>query len=496
MNDEQRIEMLLTRAAHVNPTISRPADDVLRRAADQARFSWPRRHLRGLTAGLVACVLVAGGAVALFRGDGGPGPTPAPRPIRLTVDLPRGWHYDDSGLALSCASNLTPHTVYRGATIGDLRCPAGEGPTMSGPVLVAGQVDPLLAERVRTTGSPTMVGNRAAWVEQGGDAPYAFATYLVAGTENVGFAVVAPHGTGPEEPVVPSLQGEDVWRVPVEALTAASGVGVRGGERFRRHQLPHDVRAVVLTIEPRNVGAAPGGLVWSRERARDVLHDLRPARRSLPPCGKPISARTLWLQRLQGSWVRVDVTADAAGCQAAVSELGGVGRVAGTPAATARLLDEGEPRWHLTDPPVVLPVGDVTFTVPDGWQVVRDTDFDPCTATRPTVVLADSLAPSCLVDVGQRAYQPYLWMTTQPLEDSRSRTDSGATRPVKPRPVPGLDGTTLSWSKEMLNVDGTIFQGWLGMPADGGSGRLLLMGVPWQSGATRLQKLAGTSSHR
>ena len=53
-------------------------------------------------------------------------------------------------------------------------------------------------------------------------------------------------------------------------------------------------------------------------------------------------------------------------------------------------------------------------------------DFDPCTATTPTVVLADSLAPSCLVDVGQRAYQPYLWMTTQPLEERRFRTQSGA----------------------------------------------------------------------
>ncbi len=492
MTDDERIEMLLTRAAQVTPTSNRPTDEILRRA-DQAPFARLRRHVRELIGGLVVCGLVAGGAVALSSGDD-PSPAPAPpRPVQLTVDLPPGWHYDDSGLALTCASNLTPRTVYRDATIGDLRCPGGEGPTMTGPVLVAGRVDRVLADRVRTSGSPTTVGNRAAWVEQGGDAPYAFATYVVAGTDDVGFAVVAPHGTGPEKPVVPSLQGEDVWRVPIEALTAASGVGVRGGERFRQHQLPHDVRAVVLTIEPRSVNAAPGGLVWTQRNARKVLRDLRPARRSLPPCGKPISARTFWLQRLNGSWVRVDVTTDAAGCRAALSELGGVGRVAGTPAATARLLDEGEPRNQVTEQSETLPVGDVTFTVPDGWQVVRDADFDPCTATTPTVVLADSLAPTCLVDVGQRAYQPYLWMTTRPLEESRLRTASGAVLPVRSRPVVGRDGTTLRWSEEVLNVDGTIFHGWLGTPAGGGSGRLLLMGVPWKTGATRLQELAGTS---
>ena len=68
-----------------------------------------------------------------------------------------------------------------------------------------------------------MVGNRAAWVETG-DTPYALATYLVGGTEDVGYVVVAPHGSGPEEPVVPSLQGENVWTAPVEALNAAAPV--------------------------------------------------------------------------------------------------------------------------------------------------------------------------------------------------------------------------------------------------------------------------------
>ena len=493
MNDGERIEMLLTRAAHVTPTSSRPTDDVLRRA-DLAPFARLRRHVRALIGGMVACGLVAGGAaVALSSGDGpDPGPAPAPRPVRLTVDLLPGWHYEDSGLTLTCASNLTPRTVYRDATIGDLRCPATAELTVAGPVLVAGRLDRLLAERVRTTGTPTMVGNRAAWVETG-DTPYALATYLVGGTEDVGYVVVAPHGSGPEEPVVPSLQGENVWSAPVEALDAAAGVRVRGGERIRRHRLPQDVRAVVLTIEPRNVGAAPGALIWTQEHARAVLHELRPARRSLPPCDEPISARTLWLQRPAGSWVRVDVTADATGCQAAVSELGGVGRVAGTPAATARVLDEGEPRNRVTEQSEVLRVGDVSFTVPDGWQVFEESDFDPCTATTPTVVLADTLAPSCLVDVGQRAYQPYVWMTTQPLEERRLRTQSGAVLSGKQRPVEGRDGTTLGWSREMLQVDGTLFQGWLGIPADGGSGRLLLMGVPWQSGATKLQKLAGSS---
>lgn len=489
MNDAERIGMLLTRAAHVTPTSSRPTDDVLRRA-DEAPFARLRGHLRKLIGGLVACGLVAGGAVALSSGDG-PAPAPSPRPIRLTVDLLPGWHYDDSGLALTCASNLTPRTVYRGATVGDLRCPAGAEFRVAGPVLIAGRLDRLLAERVRTTGSPTMVGNRAGWVEPGGDTPYALATYLVSGTEDVGFAVVAPHGEGPEGPVAPSLQGEDVWRAPVEALTAASRVGVRGGEQFPRHRLPDDVLAVVLTSDARN--AAPGALVWTRQAAREVLNDLQPAQRSLPPCGEPVAARTLWLQRLSGSWVRVEVTRDATGCQAAVSELGGTARLARDPVAAARRLDNGETRFQVTSDSTELAVGGVTFTVPDGWQVVEDSDFDPCTATTPTVVLADSLAPSCLVDVGQRAYQPYLWMTTQLLEDRRFRTASGMTLPGKQRQVVGRDGTTLGWSMEMLQIDGTTFQGWLGIPANGGSGRLLLMGVTRASGASRLQKLAGSS---
>ncbi len=136
-------------------------------------------------------------------------------------------------------------------------------------------------------------------------------------------------------------------------------------------------------------------------------------------------------------------------------------------------------------------MGGVTFTVPDGWQVVEESDFDPCTATTPTVVLADSLAPSCLVDVGQRAYQPYLWMTTQLLEDRRFRTASGVTLPGKQRQVVGRDGTTLGWSMEMLQIDGTTFQGWLGIPANGGSGRLLLMGVTRASGASQAAEAGG-----
>lgn len=492
MTEDERIELFLTRAADVTPASTRPTDDVLLRA-DQKPFARMRRHARVLIGGVVGCGLVAGGAVALSTGDE-PAPPPAPPPLRLTVDLPPGWRYDDSGLALTCASasTLVPLTVYRGATIGDLRCPAEQMPTVAGPVLVAGRLEPALAERVRTSGSPTSIGTRQAWVEPGGDAPYAFATYLVGGTDDIGYAVVAPHGAGPEKLVVPSLQGEDVWSVPVEALAAGSRVRIRGGERLTQHRLPDDVRAVVLPPEAPDTGAALGGLIWSQSKARQILQALRPAKRQARPCDRPIRARTLWLQRLEGSWVRVDVTTDAAGCQAGVSELGGSARVVGDPVALARVLDEGERRNNYSADSGVERAGVISFPVPDGWQVWREPTFDPCTAKTPTVVLSERVAPSCLMDVGQRAYQPFLWLTARPLEELRSTTDSGVPLAGRPRQVAGRDGVAIAWSQEMLVVDDVTLQGWLGIPAKG-TGRLLLMGVPFRQGATGLQVLAGST---
>jgi DNA-directed RNA polymerase specialized sigma24 family protein len=490
LDEGTQVQRLLSRAADVVPASTRPTDDVLDRA-DRAPSSWLRRHRLVAAGGLLAAALLVGSVVALSGGDDQEDPPP-PKPLRLTVDLPAGWRYDDSGLALTCTSSLQGRTVYRRATIGDLRCPAGQGPTVDGPVLVTGRLDPTLAERVRTSGSPSTIGNRPGWVEPGGDSPYAFATYLVGGSDDLGYVVLAPHDSGPEEPVVPSLQGEDVWPVPVAALAAGSGVGVHGGDKPSPHVLPTAVRAVVLSTEPRSTGAAPGAKIWTEDGVREILRELRPAKRSEAPCDRPISARSLWLQREAGSWVRVDVTRDAAGCRAAVSELGGGARVAGDPVAMARVIDEGEPRTQIDGDSEVVNRAGLSFVVPVGWQVTDDEGFDPCTATVPTVVLADGLSPSCLHGLGQRPSQPYLWITSQPLEDMRLRTAGGVPLPGPSRRVHGRDGVPIRWSEERVDVDGAVLEGRLGVPPEG-SGRLLLVGVQWVEGATKLQKLVAST---
>ena len=491
MTEADQIERLLISAADVTPVSTQPTDDVLARAEREPR-AWLRRHLLAVGGGVVACALLVAGAVALSTGEDNRRPAAKPKPPRLTVDLPAGWRYGVSGLALTCSSRLQAHTVYRRATIGDLRCPGGEGPSVDGPVLVTGRLDPRLAERVRTSGTPSGIGNRPAWVEPGGDSPYAFATYLVGGTDDLGYVVLAPHDAGPEAPVVASLQGEDVWPVPVAALAAGSRVGVRGGERLTRHLLPPDVRAIMLTTEPRSSAAAPGAMAWSPAGVRPILQELRPAKPSLPPCGPPIRARTLWLQRDSGSWVRVDVTADATGCRAAVSELGGGGRVAGDPVGMARVIDEGEPRTAITGDSRVVGASGLSFMVPTGWDVTEDEGFDPCTATVPTVVLAEGLAPSCLYGLGLRPSQPYLWITKQPLEDRRIRTASGVPLPDPARPVNGRDGVPIRWSDALLDVDGVTLQGRLGVPPKG-DGRLLLVGVQAEDAATFLERLVAST---
>ena len=307
-------------------------------------------------------------------------------------------------------------------------------------MLVAGRLERLLAERVRTTGTPSTIGDRAAWVEPGGDSPHAFATYLLGGTDNLGYVVVAPRGAGRQKPVVTSLQGEDVSPVPVAALEAGSGVGVRGGERLTRHLLPPTVRAIVLTTEPRSTDAAPGATAWSPEGVRQILGQLRPVHRPMPPCGPPIRGRTLWFQRNTGSWVRVDVTADATGCRAAMSELGGGGRVAGDPVGMARFVDEGEPRSEVSGYSQVVRGAGMSFVLPAGWQVTEGEGFDPCTALLPTVVVAERLEPSCLHGLGQRPSQPYLWITKQPLENADSdRRRGAAARPVATGDRPGRE---------------------------------------------------------
>ena len=491
--EARRIEQLLTRAADVPPVSTQPTDDVLARAelGPRARF---RRRLLAVAAVVVGCALLIGaGAVALSDGDAPvPRPVTKAKPLRLTVDLPAGWRYDDSGLALTCSSTLQARTVYRGATIGDLRCRRGEGPTVDGPVLVAGRLERLLAERVRTTGTPGTIGDRAAWVEPGGDSPHAFATYLLGGTDNLGYVVVAPRGAGRQKPVVTSLQGEDVSPVPVAALEAGSGVGVRGGERLTRHLLPPTVRAMVLTTEPRSTDAAPGATAWSPEGVRQILRHLRPVHRPMPPCGPPIRGRTLWLQQNTGSWVRVDVTADATGCNAAVSELGGGGRVAGDPVGMARFVDEGEPRSEVSGSSRLVRGAGMSFVLPAGWQVTEGEGFDPCTALLPTVVVAERLAPSCLHGLGQRPSQPYLWITKQPLEKRRTLTGDGLPLLGRSRLVTGRDEKPIRWTEALVEVDGVTLHGRLGVP-EKGAGRMLLVGVRWVEGATLLERLAASS---
>ena len=106
--------------------------------------------------------------------------------------------------------------------------------------------------------------------------------------------------------------------------------------------------------------------------------------------------------------------------------------------------------------------------VPTGGQVTEEEGFDPCTATVPTVVLAERLAPSCLHGLGLRPSQPYLWITKQPLEDRRVRTANGvaAARPV----ATGERSWTASRSggaRQLVEVDGDTLQGRLGVPEKG-----------------------------
>jgi hypothetical protein len=64
--------------------------------------------------------------------------------------------------------------------------------------------------------------------------------------------------------------------------------------------------------------------------------------------------------------------------------------------------------------------------------------------------------------------------------------------PGPSRRVHGRDGVPIRWSEELLEVDGAVLEGRLGVPPEG-SGRLLLVGVQWVQGATKLQKLVAST---
>jgi hypothetical protein len=74
----------------------------------------------------------------------------------------------------------------------------------------------------------------------------------------------------------------------------------------------------------------------------------------------------------------------------------------------------------------------------------------------------------------------------------RLRTAGVTPQPGPSRRVRGRDRVPVRWSEELLDVDGAVLEGRLGVPPKG-SGRLLLVGVQWVEGATKLQKLVAST---
>ncbi|NHC43765.1 hypothetical protein [Motilibacter aurantiacus] len=483
-DDARMLELLERAVSDVRPRSQRPTDDVLARAA---RRPWARlsARVRGLLGALVTVGAIGGGAYAFGAASGPDEPAPPPS-VTLDAVLPAGWAYDDSGVVVGCGTALTPRTVYRDARIEDVTaCEPDEQPQVTGPVLVVGTVAASAREKLAVSGTPTLVNGRAAWALTNGESPVGIAVATLSGDRAAGYLVASPGD--PAAPVGPPVDGVDVWPVAEEALALRGQVRASGAAEPAL-TLPAAVAEIRLT--PGISGSGPDAPAYVRSPAgiARVLSALRqPPGTFREGCPQAeAEARSLWLQdAATGRWSRVVVTTADGGCRTAWSELGGREPV-GDPVALVRQLDEGEPTPAAPAGAEVAAAHGIEAAVPAGWSVARAPEFDPCTATAPTVVLADRVVPSCAAGHGLRPHQPYLWLSPTALED-------GSVLAGDPTPRPGRDGSTVAWSDEdLLAVGSSTVSGRLGVP-ERGAARFLLVGVTGERAVAAVERLVGLS---
>lgn len=474
MTNDRDITAMLERAvADVVPAERRPTDAVLTRAAAR-----PTARLRKYLAGLAGVALIGGGAVVVATGSDDNGRVvDTPKPLRLTVEPPAGWSAVDRPVAVDCTTELAPRTIYRDATIGDLSQCGDTGPTVTGPVLLVGRLDPRVAELVRVLGTAVTAADGLPAFATGFDTVASTIVWVPAGDHgDQAYVALAPRSPGDED-AFSDPYGVAFPSAAREVLGAAGRVTARG-DVARRLVLPDRVSALDLRVENLNVDPGPGGRVVEPSAVADVLAALAPAA-DATACGPVESYRTFHLQdAASGRWSRVDVTDDGTGCRTAVSELGGSARITGDPVAVA---NEGAtpPAAPVGADAQVVRAHGLAVSVPDGWDVVRTPSLDPCTLAGPSVVVADEFAPSCHL---ARPHHPYLWLTSRPLEDDRFVSDYGLESRPTSREVVDTSGLAVTWTGDSLELADQMVDGLLGVPA-GGSGRLFVAGLDSEQSA-------------
>ncbi len=462
-------ELLERAVADVTPAERRPTDAVLRLAESRRLGS----RLRKALAGLAGLVVIGGGVAVVATGgqdDDGDRQTVPPRPLTLQVELPDGWRADTSSVVLKCTSTLAARTVYRNALIRDIgRC--GEpGPTVPGPAILIGRLDPQLAEKVRATGVVVAAAGTAGYVV-GFDTVSSFGVFLPVGEhDDTAYAVLAPHSQDDEPAYGDPYNVVPVPSLPTELIDVMSTVRATG-DIDSELVLPDDVSDVRLQNEFLNVGAAPGAEVGSAGAVADVLAELASGRAAGEVCGAPVSGRTFWLHGSRPvRWTRLDVLVDDEGCRTAASELGGTRVISGDPVAVAT--DRGEARvTTIGNAASTVQEHGLSVAVPEGWEVVRSVTVDPCTLAGPSVVVADVLAPSCYAAQYTRPTYPFVWVTSNRLEAIRLFTDDRTVVPVDPSPA-----ASVRWTEVTLELPGSTMTGLLGVP-ETGTGRLFVSGL-------------------
>ncbi|RKS75592.1 hypothetical protein CLV35_2066 [Motilibacter peucedani] len=456
-DDESMVALLHLAVDDVVPRTPRPTDAVLARAARTpwGRVSAAASRARRLLAGVLVVGAVGGGAY-VAAAHGGGDDQPAPEPLVLSVRLPAGWAWGPDGTTLRCGATVQPRTVYRDAVLDDvLDC--GDEPVRGGPAVLLGTVAGDLREALAARGTSTVVAGLPAWAAAA-DAEVGVGAYAVAGT-STGLAVVGPHGDD-DAAVAAALQGEDVFTVPRAAHDLLAGVSA-SGDAPDSLQLPESPAQVALLPSGADSAGGAGGTVSRQAEMARVVRALAPVRGE--PCGPAASARTLFVRGSAGAWVRVDVLRDRAGCRTAVSEAGGSARLAGDPVAAA--VAGADPVEPLVLSSQLVSRGGLAVQVPRGWDVARGPVFDPCTARRAAVVLADAVRPSCS---SPRPQVPYAWLPPQTVRLRAVGTPVRGT---------GTGGVRVRWVDALATTGGEDVVARLGTVA-GVAGRALLVGVP------------------